>query len=97
MNLLNFIECIDLNIKEQPVAFQYINLHTRNKQKAINQGKKFFANYHFLEFEDETKNIYNFYTKTSEYLYYGGYEYKLSKGKDGIFWLILQNENNFYD
>lgn len=97
MNLLNFIECIDLNIKEQPVAFQYINLHTRNKQKAIGQCKNFFASYKILEFRDKTKNIYNFYTATSEYLFYGGYEYKLNKSKNGIYWLILENENNFYN
>lgn len=40
MNLLNFIDKTDLEAINPP----FINLHTRNKDKAVNQCKNFFAN-----------------------------------------------------
>lgn len=90
MNLLNFIDCYQLNSDEQ--LFEMIDLHTRNKEKAVKQCIKFFKAYH------ETSGTYYFYTDSSNYLYYAGNEYKLNKSKDGAgsYFLILQNKNNYF-
>lgn len=78
MNLLNFIDKIDLETMDTP----FINLHTRNKDKAINQCKNFFASSRQV-----FDNIY-FYTYTSDYVWYGGVEYILKKSKNGLYFLI---------
>lgn len=82
-NLLNFIDLNDLNTKDNP--FDYINLHTRDYRKAYSFCKKFFANYE-LDY---------FYTKTSNFNYYDGYCYKLTKDKSGIIFLVKQNEKPY--
>lgn len=82
-NLLNFIDLLDLNTKEN--TFDYINLHTRDFDKAYNFCKKFFASYE--------RNY--FYTETSNYNYYGGYCYKLEKDRSGIVFLVKQNQKPY--
>lgn len=84
MNLLNFIDKIDL----EAMAPCFINLHTRNKDKAIEQCKEFFAN-HII-----TTKTCQFFTASSNYQYYGGYQYNLKQSK-GIWWLIRANAEYF--
>lgn len=101
-NLLNFIDCMDIDqIKkdDMPISFKLINLHTYDLKKAVDQCKKFFANYQILEYENEQKNIYKFYTAISEYCYCGGYCYTLkkSRGKSTTYWLVLENEKNYFE
>lgn len=88
MNLLNFIDRIDLEAMLPP----FINLHTRNKDKAIEQCKDFFANYlHFTNVNHQTDR-WQFFTARSAYNYYGGYQYNLKQSND-IWWLIRANDD----
>lgn len=80
MNLLNFIDLYILNKENND--FDIINLHTRDKEKAKEQCKKFFASSRQV-----FNNIY-FYTYTSKYIWYGGVEYILKKSKSGLYFLI---------
>lgn len=85
MNILNFINNIDLNtiskLDDMPISFRLIDLHTRNLEKAKSQCDEFFC----------TKRDEYYYTDSSDYQWYGGWKYKLSKANDGIYWLVLQN------
>lgn len=91
MNLLNFIDCIDLD--EMGNNFDCIDLHTRKKEKALHQCLKFFKAYEVV-----ADDCY-FYTNSSSFNYKAGYCYKLSKAKDGAgtYFLILQNANNYFE
>lgn len=91
MNLLSFT--YNEQLDETANTFEYIDLHTRNKEKAINQCIKFFKAH------EKINEDYYFYTNSSNYSYYGGYAYKLtkSKGGAGTYFLILQNKNNYYE
>ena len=80
MNLLNFINLYSLD--DENNDFKIIDLHTRNKQKAIEQCKNFFASSNQI-----FDKIY-FYTFTSDYIWYGGVEYLLKKSKNGIYYLV---------
>lgn len=89
MNLLNLISCDDLKglSDSKCVAGEYVNLHTRNKDKAIRQCVNFFASHQ--QMGDE----WYFYTDSSDYCWYGGYCYKLhfSKGRCPGYWLVRNN------
>ena len=83
-NILAFIDTTDLNcLDELPVCFEYINLHTRNKTRAVNTCRNFFLNY-----TDEDA----YFTDSSDYQYHGGWRYKLSKGRNGTYWLTCDSE-----
>lgn len=89
-NLLNFIDVHDLNDGEDVVSFMYIDLHTKHKDEAISFCKKFFASCEIFD------GVQYFYTDSSEYNFYGGFCYKLSKDADtGTFWLIRQNSKKY--
>ena len=81
MNLLNFINKSDLNSLDRN-PFMYIDLHTKNLNKAKKQCDEFFAS-HNADF---------YYTNASDYQYYGGWCYELHPSFCGNYWLILQND-----
>lgn len=89
MNLLDFITNDDLNdiknLKTMPVSFQMINLHTKDRAKAIRICEEFF--YTRLQVGEN----YYYYTDGSDYQFYGGWEYGLRKSNNGIYWLVLKN------
>ena len=89
MNLLNFIYLYQLNDDKQ--LFEIINLHTKDKEKALRQCIKFFATY------EEINGKYYFYTNTSCYCWYGGNQYQLAKSNKNIYFLLLKNKNNFFE
>ena len=84
MNLLNFIDKTDLETMDTP----FINLHTRNKDKAINQCKNFFANYIV------TTKTTQFFTSCNLYSCYAGYQYDLKQSK-GVWWLVRNNDEKY--
>lgn len=88
-NLLKFIDNFELD--KVGATFEFISLHTRNKEKAVYQCIDFFKTY------DEIRGQYYFYTASSDYCYKAGYCYKLNKSKDGIYWLILQNKDFYFE
>lgn len=93
MNLLDFITVYDLNeieeIKRMPISFQMINLHTRNFLKAKKQCDEFFC----IKQELGIKERQLFYcTDSSEYQWYGGFKYELKKSNNGVYWLLLKND-----
>lgn len=89
MNLLNFIEVMDINtvteLKNMPICFKLINLHTQNLQEAINQCDRFFIS------GRELKDTFCYYTESSDYQWFGGWEYRLKKDCNNCWWLILQD------
>lgn len=90
MNLLNYVSRHDLEVLAGNLGCgQYVNLHTKNKDKAIRDCIEFFASY------DHKGDDWYFYTFSTDYNLYCGYEYKLSKGKNGTYWIILQNETPY--
>lgn len=89
MNLLDFITNDDLNIESlrtMPVSFQMINLHTKNFEKAKKQCDEFFCTKQELKI-----NKVWYYTDSSDYQWYGGWRYELTKSSTGYYWLILTN------
>lgn len=83
MNILNDLDTNTLNSISKYLP--YINLHTRNKDKAIKQSINFFASY------ERIKDDYYFYTYSINYEFYGGACYKLGKDASiGVYFLILQ-------
>ena len=90
-NLLNFIDCLDLD--KIGNNFNYIDLHTRKKEKAFSQCLRFFKAHEVI-----ADDCY-FYTSSTDFNYKSGYCYKLSKAKDGAgtYFLILQNANDYYE
>lgn len=91
MNLLDLISRHDLKglSESDCVAGEYVNLHTRNKDKAIRQCIDFFASY------QQVGDKWYFYTDTSDYCWYGGYCYELNLSKSGIYWLVRQNKTPY--
>lgn len=91
MNLLDFITNDDLNdienLRTMPVSFQMINLHTKNFEKAKNQCDEFFC----TKQELEVKQVW-YYTDSSDYQWYGGWRYELTKSSNGYYWLRLTND-----
>lgn len=91
MNLLDFITNDDLNdienLRTMPVSFQMINLHTKNFEKAKNQCDEFFC----TKQEFEVKQVW-YYTDSSDYQWYGGWRYELTKSSNGYYWLRLTND-----
>ena len=90
MNLLDFITNDDLNdienLRTMPVSFQMINLHTKNFEKEKNQCDEFFC----TKQEIRVKQVW-YYTDSSDYQWYGGWRYELTKSSNGYYWLILTN------
>ena len=91
MNLLDFITNGDLNdienLRTMPVSFQMINLHTKNFEKAKNQCDEFFC----TKQELGVKQVW-YYTDSSDYQWYGGWRYELTKSSNGYYWLRLTND-----
>ena len=91
MNLLDFITNDDFNdienLRTMPVSFQMINLHTKNFEKAKNQCDEFFC----TKQELEVKQVW-YYTDSSDYQWYGGWRYELTKSSNGYYWLRLTND-----
>ena len=91
MNLLDFITNDDLNdienLRTMPVSFQMINLHTKNFEKAKNQCDEFFC----TKQEFGVKRVW-YYTDSSDYQWYGGWRYELTKSSNGYYWLRLTND-----
>lgn len=93
MNILNFIDNLDLNaidnLQNMPISFQMINLHTKNFEKAKKQCDEFF---HIKqELGIEVKQLF-YYTDSSNYQWYGGWRYELTKSSNGYYWLRLTND-----
>ena len=90
MNLLNLISRDDLKGLSESDCFsgEYVNLHTKNKDKAIRQCIDFFESY--LQVGDK----WYFYTDASNYQWYGGYCYELHLSK-GIYWLVRNNKTPY--
>ena len=90
MNLLDFITNDDLNdienLRTMPISFKMINLHTKNFEKAKNQCDEFFC----TKQEIRVKQVW-YYTDSSDYQWYGGWRYELTKSSNGYYWLILTN------
>lgn len=73
MNLLNFIDCYELDTLRK----EYISLHTKNFDKAFAQCVDFFASQHSDRF----------FTISTSYNKYAGCEYQLTKSANGTYWL----------
>lgn len=82
MNILNELDTNLLDILGKNLG--YVNLHTRQKSKAINQSIAFFASYKQIQ-ED-----YYFYTQSNEYNVFGGCCFKLEKDNKNVYFLVLQ-------
>ena len=90
MNILSFIDNLDLetidDLRNMPISFQMINLHTKNFEKAKKQCDKFFC----IKQELNVKKVL-YYTDSSDYQWYGGWRYELNKSNNGVYWLVLNN------
>lgn len=96
MNLLDLISRHDLKGLSDSDCFsgEYVNLHTRNECRAIRQCIDFFASYEHIG------DKWYFYTDSSDYCWYGGYCYELSRSKSsgankGIYWLVRKNKTPY--
>ena len=90
MNLLNFIDKTDLETMDTP----FINLHTRNKDKAVNQCKNFFASHLHFANVYKTTDRWSFFTSSNQYSCYAGYQYDLKQSK-GVWWLVRNNDEKY--
>ena len=95
MNILNFIDKYELEalVKQGTTLF---NLHTKDFLKATKQCLEIFANYKQV-YKKTGINELLLYTRYSNYNNYGGYEFLLKKDNKNTYWLICQNQNNFYE
>ena len=94
-NILNFIDKYELEALVEHGTTLF-NLHTKDFLKASKQCLKIFASYAQV-YKKTGINELLLYTRYSDYNNHGGYEFLLTKDKNGIYWIICQNQNNFYE